>query len=237
MPVEQLAQLALGQKQAVGLVIGAVDRHADVVEQRSRRDDDLRVALAHRVVADHRRPHAALDEQAQQPQRDVEDDLDVDPGVIGHLQALGLHLGHVPPSAHLGVVVEPVEQRLEPAVAASRRRDLGPRGRLGGLAAEFAGARRGLAGNRIFAVAVGPGSHPLATLLWPSWPARGGEAHMPPDRAHGSGMQLPGLPRNDAARVPAGVARRGDQGDAAEGLERRGTGYRRTAPRRLTAPR
>ena len=32
--VEQLPQLPLGQEQAVGLVVGAVDRHADVVKQR-----------------------------------------------------------------------------------------------------------------------------------------------------------------------------------------------------------
>ena len=31
---EQLAQLALGEEEAVGLVVGAVDRHADVVQQR-----------------------------------------------------------------------------------------------------------------------------------------------------------------------------------------------------------
>ena len=34
---EQLPQLALGEEQAVGLVVGAVDRHADVVEQGARR--------------------------------------------------------------------------------------------------------------------------------------------------------------------------------------------------------
>ena len=44
---EQLAQLALGEEEAVGLVVGAVDRHADVVQQRPGRDDDLGVALAH----------------------------------------------------------------------------------------------------------------------------------------------------------------------------------------------
>ena len=61
---EQLAQLALGEEEAEGLVIGAVDRHADVVQQRPGGDHDLGVALAHRVVGDHRRLDPALDQQA-----------------------------------------------------------------------------------------------------------------------------------------------------------------------------
>ena len=138
---EQLAQLALGEEEAVGLVVGAVDRHPDVVEQRSGGDDDLGVAVAHPVVGDHRRLDAALDQQPQQPQRDVEHDLDVDPGVVGHPEPLGLDLGHVPPGAHLGVGVDAVEQRLEPPVAARRDADPGLLDRLRGLAARARPAR------------------------------------------------------------------------------------------------
>ena len=54
----------------------------DVVEQRASRDDHLGVAVAHAVVGDERSLHPGLDQQAHQPQRDVEDDLDVDPGVV-----------------------------------------------------------------------------------------------------------------------------------------------------------
>ena len=101
-------------------MIGAVNRHPDVVKQSPGGDDDLGVAVPHRVVGDHRGPLSALDQQAQQTQGDVEDDLDVDPGVVGHPEALRLDLCHVPPGPHLGVGVDPLEQRLEPAVAARR---------------------------------------------------------------------------------------------------------------------
>ena len=57
---EQRLQALLDQEQAVGLVVGAVDRHADVVEQRAARDHDLGVAVAHAVVGDHRRLDPAL---------------------------------------------------------------------------------------------------------------------------------------------------------------------------------
>ena len=52
---EQLPQLALGEKQAVGLVVCTVDRHAHVMEQGARGDDYLRIAPAHPVVGNHRR--------------------------------------------------------------------------------------------------------------------------------------------------------------------------------------
>ena len=126
---EQLAQLALGEEQAVGLVVGAVDRHPHVVQQRAGGDDDLGVALAHRMVRDHRRLQAAPDQEPQDSQGDVEDDPHVDPRVVGHPEPLGVDLGHVPPGVNLGVGVEAVEQRLEPSVAACRGPDAGGGGR------------------------------------------------------------------------------------------------------------
>ena len=84
-------------------------------------DDHLGVAPAHPVVGDHRRLDPGLDQQPQQAQRDVEHDLDVDPGVVRHPEPLRGDLGHVPPGAQLGVGVDPLQQRLEPPVAARRR--------------------------------------------------------------------------------------------------------------------
>ena len=104
-------------------MVGAVDRHADVVQQRAGGDHDLGVAPAHPVVGDHRRLDPGLDQQPQQAQRDVEHDLDVDPGVVRHPEPLRGDLGHVPPGAQLGVGVHPLEQRLEPPVATRRGAD------------------------------------------------------------------------------------------------------------------
>ena len=78
----------------------------------------------HAVGGDHRRLHAAAVEQPEQPQRDVEHDLDVDPGVVRHVPALGVHLLHVPPGVQPPVAVGRLEQRLQPPVAARRRTDL-----------------------------------------------------------------------------------------------------------------
>ena len=58
--------------------------------------------------------------QAQHPQRDVGDDLDVDPGVVRHAEPLGADLLHVPPREHLLVGGGALDQALEAAVAAGR---------------------------------------------------------------------------------------------------------------------
>ena len=63
-------------------------------------------------------------EEAKQPQRDVQHDPDVDPGVVGHAEPLGVHLLHVPPAAHPLVGVGRVEQRLEAPVPARGSTDL-----------------------------------------------------------------------------------------------------------------
>ena len=118
---EQPLQRLAGEEEAVGLVVGAVDRHADVVQQRASGDHDLGVADGHPVVGDHRRLDVRPRQQPQQPQRDVEDDLHVDPGVVRHPQPLGVDLRHVPPGAHLLVVVDRLEEALQAPVAAGRR--------------------------------------------------------------------------------------------------------------------
>jgi hypothetical protein len=64
-------------------------------------------------------------EQPEKPQRDVDDDLDVDPGVVRHPEPVRGHLGGVPPGLELVVLVDGVEQSLELAVPARRRLDPG----------------------------------------------------------------------------------------------------------------
>ena len=140
--LEQLAELALGEEQAVGLVVGAVDRKPDVVEQRPGGHHYLGVAVAHRVVGDDRRLDVGPRQQAQEPQRHVDHDLDVDPRVVRHPEPFGGHLGHVPPRADLRVRVHRLEQCLQAAVAARRCAHLGVVDRLGGwFARRRAGAR------------------------------------------------------------------------------------------------
>ena len=127
---QQRPELVGGQEQAVALVVVAVDRHADAVEQAAGGDHDLGVALAHPVVGDHARRDAAAEQQACQPQPDVEHDLDVHPAVVAHPEpAGGVDRRHVPPRLDLIVGVDGLEQPLEPAVAARRRPhpDLGER--------------------------------------------------------------------------------------------------------------
>ncbi len=115
-------------------MVGAVDRHADVVQQRAAGHHDLGVPGGHAVVGDHRRFDPGLGQQPQQPQGDVEHDLHVDPGVVRHAEPLGVDLGHVPPGADLLVLVDRVEELLQLAVAAGRRPDPGLGDRLlGGL--------------------------------------------------------------------------------------------------------
>jgi len=94
------------------------------VEEGAGSDDELGVAGAHAVVGDHRARDAGAVEQPEEAQGDVEDDLDVDPGVVGHPEPLRCDLRHVPPGAHLIVRVDGLEEALELAVAASRRADV-----------------------------------------------------------------------------------------------------------------
>ena len=122
-------------------MVGAVDRHADVVQEGAAGHHHLGVAVTHPVVGDHRRLHPGFHQQAQKAEGDVEDDLHVDPAVIRHAEPLGVDLGHVPPAAHLVVGVDRVDEALEAAVAAGRRADV----RLGDrLARRLAGRPAGI---------------------------------------------------------------------------------------------
>ena len=61
--VEQLTELAVGDEEAVGLVVGAVDAHAAVVQKRPGDHDHLGVAGVKSVVPDRCRLDPALDRQ------------------------------------------------------------------------------------------------------------------------------------------------------------------------------
>ena len=109
-PVEQHRHPVGGEEEAVLLVVGAVDRHAGVVEQARGRDHHLGVADVHPVLGDHRRLHAAAVQQPEQPQRDVDHDLDVHPGVVRHVAPVRVDLLHVPPGVEAPVGVRGLEQ-------------------------------------------------------------------------------------------------------------------------------
>ena len=96
-------------------------------------DDDLGVLLRHPVVGDHRRLDVVLRQLAQQLQRDVRDDLDVHPGVVVDPHPRDrVDVRDVPPRLQLLVVVDPLDERPELAVAAHRHVDPHARDRLGG---------------------------------------------------------------------------------------------------------
>ena len=117
--VQELARLRLGEEEAPVLVAVAVHGHADAVEKRGEDDHDLGVLLLHPVVGDERRPDVALDELAQELERDVGHDLDVDPGVVVDPEALdGVHVRDVPPGFQRRVLVRAPEEPPEPRVAA-----------------------------------------------------------------------------------------------------------------------
>ena len=137
-------------------MVDAVDRHADAVQQRGAGDDDLRVAHLQAVVGDDARRHAAREQQPRQPQRHVQHDLDVHPRVVGHVQALGVDAGGVPPRLDLQVGVDGVEQLLQAPVAA--------RGRVHARV-----LRRARARGPPLGVAV---ARSLVALLRPRWRAR-----------------------------------------------------------------
>ena len=122
--------LSAVEEQAVALVVLAMDRHPDAVQQAGGRDHDLGVALAHPVIGDDARDHAAAKQQSCEAQGDVDDDLDVDPAVIRHAEPPGgVDRRDVPPRLELLVGVRGLEQPLEAPVASRRgpHADLGER--------------------------------------------------------------------------------------------------------------
>ena len=58
--------------------------------------------------------------EPQHPQRDVGDDLDVDPGVVGHAEPLRADLLEMPPGEDLGIGGGALDEPLEAAVAPGR---------------------------------------------------------------------------------------------------------------------
>ena len=74
--------------------------------------DHFGVAIAHAVIDHHRRLNAALDEEAEEAERDVQDDLDVDPGMVGHPEAVRHDLLHVPPGPQPVIGVRGFEEAL-----------------------------------------------------------------------------------------------------------------------------
>ena len=144
MPVEQLAELRLGEEQAPVLVALAVHRHPDAVGERGEDDDHLRVLALHPVVAHERRLDAVLRQLPEELQGDVGDDLDVDPGVVVDLQPDDrVDVRDVPPALELLVGVRALENAPELAVAAIRQADPHVLDRLGGREPRLAYGVRG----------------------------------------------------------------------------------------------
>ena len=104
---QQRAELVGGEEQAVALVVIAVDRHPDAVQEAGPRDHHLGVALAHPVVGDDARDTPRRNSSRARRRRDVEHDLDVDPAVIRHPEPPGgVDRRDVPPRFELLVGVD-----------------------------------------------------------------------------------------------------------------------------------
>jgi hypothetical protein len=131
--LEELAQLRLREKDAPVLVLAPVHGHPDVVQERSKHDDDLRLVRRQAVVADERGLDAVLRQLAQELERDVGDDLDVHPRVVVDLEARdGVDVRDVPPRLDLRVVAHPLEELPELPVPARRHSQVHRRNRLRG---------------------------------------------------------------------------------------------------------
>ena len=120
---EQLVEMVGGEEQAVRLVVDAVDRHPEVVQQAAAGDHHLGVRGLERIVDLERRPHAGALEQPVQAQAAVENDLQVDPRVVAHAEPLGGHLRGVPTRLQLRAGVRRGQHPGELAVALARRVD------------------------------------------------------------------------------------------------------------------
>ena len=132
-PVEQLAELRLGEEEAEVLVSLAVHGHADAMGERGQRYDHLGVVARHAVVGDHRRLDAVLRQLAEELERDVRDDLDVHPRVIVDLHPCDrVDVRDVPPALQLIVAVDALENVPELAVRPLGNTDAHLAHRLGG---------------------------------------------------------------------------------------------------------
>ena len=166
--------LSAAQEQAVALVVLAMDRHPDAVQQAGCRDHDLGVALAHRVVGDDARDDAAAEQQSREAQGDVDDDLDVDPAVIRHAEPPGrVDRRHVPPRLELLVGVRRPRAAARDAGCRASGPARGPRRAPPAVGSEV---RRSLRRRTRFSAARPRECHPgrrRAGLRTPSRPVRG----------------------------------------------------------------
>ena len=118
--LEQVAEQVAGEVQAVRLVVDTVDRHPEVVQQAAARDHHLGVLVRERVVGLQRRFQPLPVQQPEQVQGAIEDDLQVHPRVVGHLEPLGVDLGHVPAGLQGLAGVHGRQEPAEPRVALGR---------------------------------------------------------------------------------------------------------------------
>jgi len=85
-------------------VAAPVNRHPDAVRQRGEHDDDLGVLVPEAVVADDGGLDPVLRQLAEELQRDVRDDLDVDPRVVVDLHPpRRVHVRDVPEGLQVDV--------------------------------------------------------------------------------------------------------------------------------------
>ena len=124
-----------------------VHRHPDAVQESAERHDDLRVVVSHPEVAHDARLDAVLRQLAQELERDVRDDLDVNPRVVVDLHAHDrVDVRDVPPALQLAIGVDAVDQLAELVVAADG--DVDPH-RLDGLCGREARLALGLRRDRV----------------------------------------------------------------------------------------
>jgi hypothetical protein len=114
---QEAVEVIGGEEEAERLVVDAVDRHAEVVEQAGPGDHDLGVVGAQPVVGLDRRAQPARVQQPEQAQRDVEHDPQVHPRVVAHAEPLRGHLRRVPARLEALVGVGGAEQAGELRVA------------------------------------------------------------------------------------------------------------------------
>src|SRR5690606_16226587 len=101
--------------------VGAMDGHADVVQQCAGGDNYLAVPYVHLVVVDYGRLDSTINQKAIQLDGDVHYDLHMNGTVIGHAEPLdGIHVRGLPHRVELIVGIHALDERVQPVVAAVR---------------------------------------------------------------------------------------------------------------------
>ncbi len=122
---EQRVQLRLSDEERIGLVVGPVDGHAEVVEEGGQGDDDLGVVHGEPVVLHDPGLHAGLHQEPEQSDGDVGDDLHVDGPVVGHPEAVdGRDVGGGPEGVELVIGVDAIQDPVQAIVVPGRHPDL-----------------------------------------------------------------------------------------------------------------